>query len=49
MADEIDIANDRAQADNERAVAEARDKARQIPVDNAGDCDLCGEWPSRLV
>jgi len=49
MADEIDIANDRAQADNERAVAEARDKARQIPVDNAGDCDLCGEWPGRLV
>lgn len=49
MADEIDIANDRAQADNERAIAEARDKASQIPAGVAGDCDLCGDWSGRLV
>lgn len=42
MADQIDIANDLALAENARAVAEARDKASQIPAGIAGDCDLCG-------
>ena len=49
MADEIDIANDVALADNARAVAEARDKAGQIPAGLAGDCELCGNWSGRLV
>ena len=49
MADEIDIANDRAQADNERAIAAARKVAYEIPAGNAGDCDMCGAWSGRLV
>ena len=49
MADEIDIANDRAQADNERAIAEARKAAGEIPAGGEGDCDMCGTWAGRLV
>ena len=49
MADEIDIANEVAMADNARAVADARDKASQIPAGIAGDCELCGDWSGRLV
>ena len=49
MADEIDAANDLALADNDRAIAEARDKAAQIPAGIAGDCELCGDWSGRLV
>lgn len=48
MADEIDIANDRAQADNERAIAAARAGA-DLPHGEPGDCDYCGEWSGRLV
>lgn len=49
VADQIDIANDLSLAENARAVAEARDKASQIPAGIAGDCDLCGNWSGRLV
>lgn len=49
MADEIDRANDRAQADNDRAIAEARAIAAAIPAGSVGECDLCGEWSGRLV
>jgi hypothetical protein len=49
MADEIDMANELAQADNERAIAGARDKAAQIPAGEPGECDLCGNWSGRLV
>lgn len=49
MADEIDMANDLAQADAERAIAAARDQAAQIPAGIEGDCDLCGDWTGRLV
>ncbi len=49
MADEIDRANDTAEAATERAIAAARDRAANIPAGDAGDCDLCGEWCGRLV
>jgi hypothetical protein len=49
MADEIDIANDRAEADTSRAIAAARSGAANIPAGTPGDCDFCGEWTSRLV
>ncbi|MDE2097786.1 MAG: conjugal transfer protein TraR [Patescibacteria group bacterium] len=46
MADDIDIANEKAQADLERGIAEAR---KPIPEGVPGECDFCGEWFSRLV
>jgi hypothetical protein len=49
MADEIDRANDRAEADTERAIADVRKAAAVIPQGEAGDCDFCGEYSSRLV
>jgi hypothetical protein len=49
MADEIDSANDIAQAERDRAIAEAVAKASNIPLGVAGDCDFCGEWSGRLV
>jgi len=49
MADEVDQANDRAQADTERSIATARAIAANVPAGNEGDCDLCGEWSGRLV
>ena len=49
MADEIDIANDRAAADTDRAIAAAREIAALVPTGEPGDCDLCGEWSGRLV
>jgi hypothetical protein len=49
MADEIDIANDRAEADTERAIAAARSGAEHIQPGQPGDCDFCGEWSGRLV
>lgn len=46
MADEIDIANDKAQADLDRAIAEA---SRPLATGAPGECDFCGEWFSRLI
>jgi hypothetical protein len=48
MSDEIDIANERAAADTERAIAAARAGAA-LPAGEPGDCDCCGEWSGRLV
>jgi hypothetical protein len=48
MSDEIDIANDRAAADTERAIAAARAGA-DLPSGLPGDCDCCGEWSGRLI
>lgn len=49
MADIIDQANDLAA--NEAATREAaiRAQAANIPAGSPGDCDLCGEFTSRLV
>ena len=49
MADEIDRANDTAEAATERAIAAARAAAMDIPVGKAGPCDMCGETTTRLV
>lgn len=49
MADEIDSANDIAQAERDRATREAQIRAEQIPIGAPGDCDFCGEWSGRLV
>ena len=49
MADEIDIANARAEAETERAIAAARAGAATIPAGEPGNCDFCGEWTGRLV
>ena len=49
MADIIDIANDTAEAETDRAIAAARSEAAQIPAGEPGECDLCGEWTGRLV
>jgi RNA polymerase-binding transcription factor DksA len=49
MADVIDIANDRALADNERAIADARAVAAAIPAGTPGECERCGQDSPRLV
>lgn len=49
MADDIDSANDLAQAERDRGLREAQTRAQQIPVGVPGDCGLCGEWSGRLV
>lgn len=46
MADEADIANDRAQADLDRALKAA---AREIPPGVSGECYSCGEHSPRLI
>lgn len=49
MADEIDMANDLADAERARCECAARAAAAAIPAGTAGDCDFCGEWSGRLV
>ena len=49
MADEIDLACEHEQMDNNLCVAAAREAAARIPVGEAGECDLCGEYAGRLV
>jgi hypothetical protein len=46
MADIIDTANKFAADDLERAIAAARG---EIKPGKPGECDLCGEWSSRLI
>lgn len=49
MADEIDISNDRIEAENQRSIQAMREHAAKIPTGNPGECDLCGEYSLRLV
>lgn len=44
--DEIDKAQEREQADRDRAIQAA---SAEIPPGDPGDCDICGEWSGRLV
>ncbi len=46
MSDIIDEANDKAMQELERAVRAARG---DIPPGTPGECDLCGEYTSRLI
>ena len=47
MADDVDRANDYAQASLETALT--RRPPAVIPAGRQGECDLCGEWTGRLV
>lgn len=49
MADDIDLAQARAEEDTDRAIAAVRKSAATIPAGEPGLCDLCGEWSGRLV
>lgn len=49
MADEIDIANERADAHIADAVERARRVAAEIPEGVSGECLECGEHSPRLV
>ena len=44
-----DLAAQLVQETTDAKVEEIRKQAAQIPEGNPGDCDLCGEWFSRLV
>jgi len=46
MADEIDRANDRAEADLARAIESNR---AEIKPGEPGECALCGKWSGRLI
>lgn len=46
MADEVDMANDRAEQDLAKAIAAAQ---RAIPPGAPGECRLCGELSQRLI
>ena len=48
MADEIDLAQDAEQSNNDHALAMALSRARMAPG-VPGECDLCGEHSGRLV
>ena len=49
MADSADLADKNFAVERDIALQQISDQAQNIPVGNAGDCDLCGEWFSRLV
>lgn len=47
--DVIDMANDKAMAQQSAAEDEIRYQAQHMPAGEPGLCDLCGEWSGRLV
>ena len=47
MPDFADLARDAEE--HHREVSLANRKPYTLPAGKAGDCDLCGEWSSRLV
>ena len=49
MADEIDIANDRAAEAAARSEAAVRAAAAAMPAGEPGECERCGEPSGRLV
>jgi hypothetical protein len=48
MSDDVDIASDRTQLAIDAKVKEISDAAK-LDKGTEGDCDLCGEWTSRLI
>jgi hypothetical protein len=48
MSDDVDIASDRTQLAIDAKVKQISDVAKLDPG-TEGDCDLCGEWTSRLI
>lgn len=49
MTDELDQTSERIEFDTSVAVRNVCDKAKTIPKGQEGDCDLCGEYFSRVV
>jgi hypothetical protein len=49
MSDDIDLANDRAMVEAERALRTVRQAASAVMVGVPGNCDLCGEHSMRLI
>jgi len=49
MADEVDLTNERIQAEQSANLAAICRKAAEMPKGKPGDCELCGEWWGRLV
>ena len=49
MADDIDMANDRAQIEAERQLRRVQQAASAVLVGVPGQCDLCGEHSMRLI
>ncbi len=49
MSDEIDIAQEREQADTALAINAVRKRAAAIEPGEAGECEYCGEWSARIV
>lgn len=49
MADEIDVTNDRIQAEEELFVNEVCRQAKLVPIGKAGECFYCGEFFKRVV
>jgi hypothetical protein len=48
MSDDVDIASDRTQLAIDAKLQEISDAAK-LDKGVEGDCDLCGEWTSRLI
>jgi RecB family exonuclease len=48
MSDDVDIANDRTQLAIDAKLQEISDAAK-LDKGVEGDCELCGEWTSRLI
>ena len=48
MSDDVDIASDRTQLAIDAKLQEISNAAK-LDKGTEGDCDLCGEWTSRLI
>jgi hypothetical protein len=48
MSDDVDITNDRTQLAIDAKVKQISNAAK-LDSGKEGDCNLCGEWTSRLV
>jgi len=49
MVDEVDRQLERDEILDQENLKAIRVQATKIPLGAPGDCDLCGEWSSRLV
>lgn len=49
MADDADRAQAQMEDEEVLRTKEVRKRAAAIPLGKPGDCELCGEWSSRLV
>lgn len=47
--DDADFTSNVIDIETERAILKIRNAAAQIPPGEPGDCEMCGEWFSRLV